>query len=524
MADEYTSLEHLSFLIVDDFSNFSSALRTMIMSFGAPDIDIAVNGEAATEALQEKKYDIVLCDFNLGEGKNGNDVLEEAKASQLLKSASIFIMITAENSNEMVRGALEYQPDDYLTKPITKEVLMSRLVRLLNRNHVFNAVYRLRDHGQLDKAIDKLPEIIAKYPRTKRYAQRLWADMLMQNEQFQEASILYQEVLREKALPWATLGLGKAYFYQEDMERAGRFFRSLLDQDKGYVQAWDWLSRCQEKQGEFEAARDSLLEAVSISPINVKRQNALGDLSLKIGDEDRAERAFSRAVKIGKHSVYRTPDSYMKMADLLIKKLDGAEGLNAKRAENKALTAMEEVRQLYRGEDQVVLKSRFAESQVHTAQGRPGEAEKSILRAYDICKNDTEGMLSGELKERLITELENLNRGDMVNKIVAAMQEEDSGYNNQAISYYEKGDLDGALEILKQAIKDKPRSYSICLNTAQVAMHYMVKNEITEANMALARGALERASSIAEDDHRYQNYLTLAQRFEKLVRRQESNA
>ncbi len=519
MADEYTSLGHLSFLIVDDFSSFSSALRTMVLSFGSPDIDISVNGEDAIEALQKKKYDIVLCDFNLGDGKNGNDILEEAKVSKLLKSSSLFVMITAENSNEMVRGALEYQPDDYLTKPITKEVLMSRLVRLLNRNHAFKNVFRFRDQGRLDEAIDAMPEIIQKHPRAKRYAQRLWADILMESERFHEASHLYQEVLREKPLPWATLGLGKSYYFQEDMDRASRFFNTLLDQDKGYVQAWDWLSRCQESQGQFEQARDSLLEAVSISPMNVRRQNSLGDLSLQIGDEERAERAFSRAVKIGKHSVYRSPDAYMKMADLVVKKLKDTEGLNAKRAENKALSAMEELRSLYKGDDKVNLQSRFVESKVHKTQGREGEAEKAILRAYDICKNDTEGFLSGELKEELITELESLNRGDMAEKIVKAMQQEDSGYNDQAISYYEKGDLDGAIEVLTKAIEDKPRSYSICLNTAQVAIHHMVKNGISEEKMKLAGDALERASDITEADHRYQNYLNLKQRFDKISKR-----
>lgn len=515
MEEEYTSLRHLSFLIVDDFTSFSGALRTMVLSFGASDIDIAVNGEEATEALQRKKYDIVLCDFNLGEGKHGNDVLEEAKACHLLKSASLFIMITAENSNEMVRSALEYQPDDYLSKPINKEVLMSRLVRLLNRNHTYKDVFRLRDQGRLDAAIDSLPAVIAKHPKSKRYAQRLWADMLLENEQYQEASILYQEVLREKALPWATLGLGKAYFFQGDMERSSKFFKRLLDQDKGYVQAWDWLSRCQEKQGDLEEARDSLVEAVSISPMNVKRQISLGDLSLQVGDEERAERAFSRAVKIGKHSVYRTPDSYMKMADLLVKKLGGAEGLNAKRAENKALEAMEELRQLYRGENQIAMQSRFVESKVHVAQGRPGEAEKAILRAYDICKGDAAASLSGELKEQLINALEDLGRGEMANIIVQAMQQEDSNQNDQAVSFYEKGDLGSALDVLKQAIIDKPRSYPVCLNTAQVAMHFMVKNGISDENMALARGALDRASSIPESDPRYKNYQNLQKRFEK---------
>jgi len=81
--------------------------------------------------MHDKSFDIVLCDYNLGEGKDGQQVLEEAKEDSLLPYSSIFIMTTAENSMEMVMGAAEYQPDDYLSKPFTKQVLQTRLKRLL---------------------------------------------------------------------------------------------------------------------------------------------------------------------------------------------------------------------------------------------------------------------------------------------------------------------------------------------------------------------------------------------------------
>lgn len=524
MADEFEPLGQLSFLIVDDFSNFTSALRAMVQSFGVSDIDTAANGEDTIGALQRKKYDVILSDYNLGDGKNGNDVLEEAKVQGLLKSSALYIMITAENASDMVRGALEYQPDDYLTKPITKEVLMTRLTRLRARNRVFTDVSRARDRKELERAASLIPDIIEEHNRYKRYGQRLQTELLMEAGQYQQANVLYQQVLREKPLAWATLGLGKSFYFQDDFDRAERFFQNLLDQNRGYVQAWDWLAKCQQARGDLEGAKESLAEAVSISPMNVRRQVALGDLAAETGDDERAERAYSRAVKVGKHSVFRSPENYMKMADMLVKRLDGAEGLNAKRFENKALDAMDELRQLYRGDNSVALKSRFVEHKVHTTLGRESEAEKALYRAYDICKNDTEGTLPGELKEELIGELEQLDKGDMVNTIVTAMQQEDSGYNNQAISAYEQGDLDAALDILKQAVQEKPRSYSICLNMAQVAIHHMIKNGITDENMELAGSALDRAASLNENDRRYANYLNLRKRYAQLEQRRKKES
>ena len=137
MTQERIDFSQLKVLIIDDFPNFCSALRTMVQSFGCEHIEFVLHGEDAIRAMSKTRFDIILCDYNLGEGKNGNDVLEEAKHHHILKSSALFMMITAENSAEMVRGALEYQPDDYLTKPFTKEVLLNRLQRLLVRNRVF---------------------------------------------------------------------------------------------------------------------------------------------------------------------------------------------------------------------------------------------------------------------------------------------------------------------------------------------------------------------------------------------------
>jgi len=116
-------------LIIEDFENFSASLRDMVVFYGVPynHIQIAATGEDALRRLKETRYDLVLSDYNLGEGRNGNDVLEEATHTKLIKSSCLYIMLTAENSMGMVMGALEYQPDEYLTKPFTKELLNGRL-------------------------------------------------------------------------------------------------------------------------------------------------------------------------------------------------------------------------------------------------------------------------------------------------------------------------------------------------------------------------------------------------------------
>ncbi|MEH6626120.1 MAG: response regulator [Motiliproteus sp.] len=516
MSSGRTNYSELNVLIVDDFPNFCSAIRAMVYSFGCEKVDIVLHGEDAIRMLTKTRYDLILSDYNLGEGKNGNDVLEEAKHHRLLKGSALYIMITAENSAEMVRGALEYSPDDYLMKPFTKEVLQSRLERLLERNRLFVPVYKAMDRQDYNQARDRLDQVLAQKSRYKRYGQRLKSQLLFDTEQYQEATELFQQVLKEKSLPWAKLGLGKSQYLNQQLEQAEAAFNDLLDEDKGYVQAWDWKARCQEKRADLEGAQASLQEAVKISPANVRRQVQLGDLAAKNGDAEQAQRAYSRAVKVGKNSVFRSPDNYLKLSDILVEQLENTEGLSKKLIETKALGAMDELRHLYQSDNEINTRSRLIDHQVHSIQGHEFEAEKAMFKAYDLISKDTEGKLSGALKEKVIKNLEAMGRQGMADKVVAAMQQEESSHNTLAASYYEQGDLEKALDALKVALVDKPRSYAVCLNTAQVAIHYMVKSGVNDELIGLADGALQRASGLSEDDRRYSTFQNLLKRLDKI--------
>ena len=98
-------------LVVDDFFNFRLTMKNMLRSFGMNYIDDATTGEEAIRKLALRRYDIILCDYNLGHGKSGRQILEEAKFRGYINYSSVFIMVTAENTLEMIMGAAEYEPD-----------------------------------------------------------------------------------------------------------------------------------------------------------------------------------------------------------------------------------------------------------------------------------------------------------------------------------------------------------------------------------------------------------------------------
>ena len=62
----------------------------MMALLGASSIDTASSGWEATQMINERHYDIILSDYNLDKGKDGQQVLEEARYTNRLKASSLF--------------------------------------------------------------------------------------------------------------------------------------------------------------------------------------------------------------------------------------------------------------------------------------------------------------------------------------------------------------------------------------------------------------------------------------------------
>ncbi len=133
-------LKSASILVIDDFQGMRTMLRNFIKDMGGVNIDTASSGRDAINQLRLTNYDIIICDYNLGDGPNGQHVLEEAKLNDYVGPAAVWVMVTAEKTADMVMGAAEVKPDDYVLKPVNQELLESRLEKLIARKRSLRKV------------------------------------------------------------------------------------------------------------------------------------------------------------------------------------------------------------------------------------------------------------------------------------------------------------------------------------------------------------------------------------------------
>ncbi|MBP6926825.1 response regulator [bacterium] len=117
-------------LIVDDEEDILELLRYNLAKNGF-NVTTATSGEDALKIIKTKTFDIILLDLMLP-GIDGLDVCKEFKKNQSISSIPI-IMLTAKGEEADIVAGLELGADDYVTKPFSPRVLVSRIRAVLRR-------------------------------------------------------------------------------------------------------------------------------------------------------------------------------------------------------------------------------------------------------------------------------------------------------------------------------------------------------------------------------------------------------
>ena len=142
----------ISALLIDRSPEMRGNLRAMLGQCGIEDVQPAANAAAAIRKLGERAFDLILCEYALGEGQDGQHLLEDLRTHRLIPLSTLFIMVTAESSYERVVSAVEFAPNDYLLKPFTADSLFQRIGRALEKRDAFMPAYALIEIGDLQAA------------------------------------------------------------------------------------------------------------------------------------------------------------------------------------------------------------------------------------------------------------------------------------------------------------------------------------------------------------------------------------
>jgi len=112
-------------LVVDDYQTMVRIIRNLLKQLGFEDVDEASDGSAALSKLKQKRYGLVISDWNMAP-MTGYDLLRSVRGDEGLRSLP-FIMVTAESKTENVIAAKKAGVNNYIVKPFNAQTLKSKI-------------------------------------------------------------------------------------------------------------------------------------------------------------------------------------------------------------------------------------------------------------------------------------------------------------------------------------------------------------------------------------------------------------
>lgn len=286
------------FLVIDDQPLARDALRTIAQTVGAFAVEFASNYQDAIYRIRNNTPDIILCDYVLGEGRSGQQLLEELRRFNLLPDECIFMMVTGEQAYEQVVSAVELVPDDYIIKPFSPDKLLLRLERIVAKKNFFAAYYKEKRQQEYARALAILnAQRDSEAGRPYRFEiLRQEAEVQLASGDAEAAEASYRNILDNYEFPWARAGVARSLHKQNRLTEARDEIERVVAGTPHFFDASDIKANICMAQGEHAEAQKVLDEVSKKTPRNYLRKRLLAEAATLNGDMETARAALADVV------------------------------------------------------------------------------------------------------------------------------------------------------------------------------------------------------------------------------------
>ena len=139
-------------LLIEDEEDIAALIKLQAELSGFK-LHVEVDGINGFRAVEREKPDLVLLDIMLP-GQNGYDVCRKIKSTPELKSIPVIILTAKDEELDILLG-LELGADDYILKPFSPKVLMSRIKAVLRRGKEAEKAPKTLTFGEFTLEVDR---------------------------------------------------------------------------------------------------------------------------------------------------------------------------------------------------------------------------------------------------------------------------------------------------------------------------------------------------------------------------------
>lgn len=526
-------LRHLTALIIDPSPGMRSSLHSMLTTCGLTKIEHAISSGNAIRHLQARSFDLILCEYDLGEGQDGQQLLEDLRHNKIIALSTLFFMVTAERSFEKVVSAAELAPNDYLLKPFAADALLDRIGRAVEKRAAFATLHALMATGNWHAAIEACVAGEALKNRYLSDFRRLRAELHVTLGEPQLAEPIYTELVAERAVAWARLGLAKTLFLQGKLPESLDLLSDLVAENPKFMDAYDWLAKVHAASGQLPDAKSVLENAVAISPHAVRRLRTLGEVALESGDVTAAEKAFQKVVSKARYSEFRDPEDHVQLVKTLIRKGDTAQAATIIRDLDKSLAGSAKTKACHA----------ISSAMLFSQTGDEARAASELTKAVEACRDQiglstqlkmtlAASCLEHEMDEgaseimldvmnnaaspaahaKAVQLFEQAGRTDLAERVAAESRRVVVDLVSAGAEKARNGDYRGAVTLMMEAVAKLPENPQVVFNAAVAVLKYLENLGWDERLGTQARSLIDAARRLDSANPRLASLSALYQK------------
>jgi DNA-binding response OmpR family regulator len=375
-----SQLKGLRALVVDDIREMRTRLRDTLAEAQIKDIVLAPDARSAVEAIRAAPFNLILSDYDLGPGTDGQQLLEYVRQERLMPPGGLFFVISADSTIDRVASAAEMLPDGYLVKPVATDQLLLRIEEALARHVALRPMYEAVHAGRFAEGLEHCVRLEKAGPRHRVELLRHASMCQVALARWDDALQTYRRALKlRSSMTWASLGIARCLLAMGDTEAARQRLYTILKERRYHAGAYELLLELLERAGDVSGALKVATTAAEHIP-SVLRSRRQAEIAYLAGELDIADAALSKVVRQTANAITRDSRNGALLAQVSLERGDPQRAIK--------LIAKELADQP--GDARTQALAAAIDVQAWTALGRTAEADAAVKRLAGALEVDAE--------------------------------------------------------------------------------------------------------------------------------------
>ena len=365
----------------------------------------------------------------------------------------------------------------------------------------------------------------------------IMGNCFLKKHKYAQSKKVYQDILAERELDWAAIGLGKSMMALNELDDAEVVFEKLIDDGCLCLEIYDNLAEVKLRKGDADAAQAILQKAIDVSPNAIMRQEKLADICEENNHWEQAEKSRRKVVRLGNNSVYETPENHFKLARCITAEISQTKD---KGKIKDAEEVLRKVKRRYKDHENIELQSDIIEANVYASAGETEKSQQRIATIQEKMKSSSGK--SAQLMLDMASTYKAIGDHDKAKQLLkdlAQTYEDDDDIcdaidrlsdeplskrgkqkavdlNKQGKDLFSSKEYSKAIQLFGQALKHYPNNIGLNLNLMLALVREMSAKGANSEQIERCGTAKDKLSHINNDNPLFDRYKVLCEHYEKL--------